>query len=89
MKNTVDNGGFPCVMFMDLSKVVDKINHNFPIAELGAYGFQEDALYFIKSYTRGKDNFFIIFMTYCDNVLFVLHCSHLLYQFYCFFCSSI
>ena len=88
MKNTVDNGRFSCVMFMDLSKVVDKINHNFPIAELGAYGFQENAPYFIKSYTRGKDHCFIIFMTYCD-VLFVLPCSHLFYQFYCFFCLSI
>ena len=49
-KNTLDKGGFVCAMFMDLSKAFDTINHYLLIAKLGAYGFQKDALSFMKSY---------------------------------------
>ena len=49
-KNTLDKGGFVCTMFMGLSKAVDTMNHNLLIVKLGAYGFQKDALSFMKSY---------------------------------------
>ena len=49
-KNTLDKGGFVCAMFMDLSKVFDTVNHDLLIARLGTYGFQKDALSFMKSY---------------------------------------
>ena len=41
-------------MFMDLSKVFDTIDHDLLIAKLGAYGFQEDALVFMKSYFTNR-----------------------------------
>ena len=49
-EKTLDKGGFLCTVFMDLSKAFDTMNHNLLIAKLTAYGFQEDALVFIKSY---------------------------------------
>ena len=48
-KNTLDKGGFVCAMFMDLSKAFDIMDHGLLIAKLGAYGFQEDTLAFMKS----------------------------------------
>ena len=50
MEKTLDKGGFLCTVFMDLPKAFDTMNHNLLIAKLRAYGFQEDALVFIKSY---------------------------------------
>ena len=51
-KNTLDKG---CsAIFMDLSKVFDKMNHNLLIAKLGAYGFERDSLSFIKSYLKDR-----------------------------------
>ena len=53
-KNTLDKSGFVCAIFMDLSKVFDTMNHDLLIAKLGAYGFQEDALVFMKSYFTNR-----------------------------------
>ena len=53
-KNTLDKGGFVCTVFMDLSKAFDTMNHDLLIAKLGAYGFQEDALVFMKSYFTNR-----------------------------------
>ena len=53
-KNTLDKGDFVCIIFMNLSKVFDTINHGLLIAKLGAYGFQEDALVFMKSYFTNR-----------------------------------
>ena len=39
-----------CAMLMGFSKVFDTINRDLLIAKLGAYGLQEDALYFTKTY---------------------------------------
>ena len=47
-------GGFVCVIFMDLAKAFDTVNHDLLIAKLGAYGFQEDALVFMKSYFTNR-----------------------------------
>ena len=39
---------------MNLSKVFDTMNHDLLIAKLGAYGFQEDTLVFMKSYFTNR-----------------------------------
>ena len=49
-KINLDKVSFVCAMFMDLSNTFDTINHDLLIVKLGAYGFQKDALSFIKSY---------------------------------------
>ena len=53
-KNTLDKGGFVCAIFMDLSKAFDTLNHDLLITKWGAYGFQEDALIFMKSYFTNR-----------------------------------
>ena len=52
--NTLDKGGFVCVMFMDLSKAFDTMDHDLLIVKLGAYDFQENALVFMKSYFTNR-----------------------------------
>ena len=49
-KNTLDKGGYVCAMFMDLSKAFDTIHHDLMIVKLGAYGFSQDALQYMRSY---------------------------------------
>ena len=39
---------------MDLSKAFDTLNHNLSIAKLGAYGFEIDALRYMKSYLTNR-----------------------------------
>ena len=53
-KNTFDKGGFICSMFMDWSKTFNTMDHDLIIAKLVAYGFQEDALVFMKSYFTNR-----------------------------------
>ena len=53
-KNTLDKGGFVCAIFMDLSKAFDTSNYDLLIAKVGAYGFQEDAPVFMKSYFTNR-----------------------------------
>ena len=53
-ENTLDKGGFAGAIFMDLSKVFDTMNHDLLIIKLGAHGFQEDALVFMKSYFANR-----------------------------------
>ena len=53
-KNTLDKGGFVYGIFMEFSKAFDTMNHDLLIAKLGAYGFQEDALVFMKSYFTNR-----------------------------------
>ena len=59
-KNTLDKGGFVCAILMDLSKAYDTMNHDLLIAKLGAYGFQENALVFMKSYFANRQRFRVI-----------------------------
>ena len=53
-KSTLDKDGFVVVMFVDLSKVFEAMYYDSLIAKLGAYGFQEDALVFMKSYFTNR-----------------------------------
>ena len=39
---------------MDLSKAFDTLNHNLLIAKLGSYGFETDALRYMKSYLTNR-----------------------------------
>ena len=47
-ENMLDKGGYVCAKFMDLSKAFDTIHHDLMIAKLGAYGFSQDALQYLK-----------------------------------------
>ena len=49
-KNMLDKGGYVCAMFMDLSKAFDTIHHDLMISKLGAHGFSQDALQYMRSY---------------------------------------
>ena len=49
-KNVLDKRRYICLIFMDLSKEFDTLNHDFLIAKLGADGFERDALRYMKSY---------------------------------------
>ena len=53
-KNMLDKGGYVCTMFRDLSKAFDTIYHHLMIAKLGAYGFSEDALQYMRSYLTNR-----------------------------------
>ena len=44
-----DKEGYVCAMFMDLSKAFDTIHNDLMVAKLGAYGFSQDALQYIRS----------------------------------------
>ena len=39
---------------MDLSKAFDTLNHDLLIAKFGAYGFETDALRYMKSYLANR-----------------------------------
>ena len=53
-KKVLDKGGYICAIFMDLSKAFDTLNHDLLIAKLGAYGFETDALRYMKSYLKNR-----------------------------------
>ena len=48
-KNMLDKRGYVCAMFMDLSKAFDTIHHDLMIVKLGAYGFSQDAIQYMRS----------------------------------------
>ena len=52
--DTLNKGDFVCAIFMDLSKAFDTVSHDLLIAKLGTYGFQEDALVFMKTYFTNR-----------------------------------
>ena len=53
-KYTLDKESYFSAIFMNLSKTFDTLNHNLLILRLGAYGFERDSLYFIKSYLNDR-----------------------------------
>ena len=52
-KNSLDKGGFVCAILWTYRRP-DTVNHDLLIAKLGAYGFQEDALLFMKIYCTNR-----------------------------------
>ena len=53
-KNVLDKGEYVCVLFMDLSKAFDTINHDLLLAKLRAYGFSKNALILMCSYLTNR-----------------------------------
>ena len=53
-KRALDQKGNTWVVFIDLTKAFDCLNHDLPIAKLDAYGFTRQALKYIKSYLRDR-----------------------------------
>ena len=53
-KKVLDKEGYICAIFMDLSKAFDTLNYDLLIAKLGAYGFQTDALRYMKRYLANR-----------------------------------
>ena len=53
-KASLDKGEYLGVIFMDLSKAFDTINHHLLLAKLKAYGFSHNALAFMLSYLKNR-----------------------------------
>ena len=49
-KKILDQERYICALFIDLLKAFDTLNHDLLISKLGAYGFETDALRYMKSY---------------------------------------
>ena len=50
----LDKGGYVCAIFMDLSKTFDTIHHELIIEKLGAYGFSQDTLQYMRSFLTNR-----------------------------------
>ena len=46
----LDKGGYVCTMFMNLLKAFNTMHYDLMIAKLGAYGFSQDALQYLRGY---------------------------------------
>ena len=53
-KSALDKGENICVLFMDLSKAFDTINHNLLLAKLNAYEFSINGLDLMWSYLKNR-----------------------------------
>ena len=53
-KKVLDKGEYVCTIFMNLSKAFNTFNNDLLIARLGAYGFETDALRYMKSYLTNR-----------------------------------
>ena len=54
-KNLLDKGEHVCVIFMNLSKTFDTINHDLLLAKLRVYGFCNNALSLMCSYLKKQE----------------------------------
>ena len=54
LKKVLDKKEYICVLFMDLSKASDTINHDLLLAKLHAYGFSINALILMCSYLKNR-----------------------------------
>ena len=52
LKQAIDKGGGISVMYMDLPKAFDTINHDFLLAKLRAYGFSTSVLNLLYGYLK-------------------------------------
>ena len=53
-KRGIDNGNYVSVLFTDLSRAFDTINHDLILAKLKAYGFSNHALNVMHSYLKNR-----------------------------------
>ena len=51
-KRGIDNGAYVTVLFMDLLRAFDTINHDLMLVKLKAYGFSFNALKLMHSYLK-------------------------------------
>ena len=49
-KKMLDKEGYVCATFMGFLKVFDTIHHDLMIAKLGAFGFSQDTIQYMRSY---------------------------------------
>ena len=53
----IDNGLINDVLFLDIRKAFDTINHEIFLGKLEHYGFQEQSLLWMKSYLKDRKQF--------------------------------
>ena len=59
-KSALDKVENVCVLFMNLSKIFDTINHDLLLTKLKAYGFSKNALELMCSYLKNRKQSIII-----------------------------